>query len=129
MREPELVSYELSTLANKQGQVCDAGLVNGRRFRVGWAPKLCLLHVGESKGPGADAMRSKSKDKQILFGSRFVRGRTCSDFNLTIRNFCIGNGSDDKSYVLVSFNYLWLFNGRRIILRESSYREKVGGNH
>lgn len=100
VREPELVSYELSTLANKQGQVCDAGLVNGRRFRVGWAPKLCLLHVGESKGPGADAMRSKSKDKQILFGSRFVRGRTCSDFNLTIRNFCIGNGSDDKSYVL-----------------------------
>ena len=102
VRQPQLIPYELSSIANKESQLCDAGLLNGRRFRVGWAPNLCLLHTGDSKGNITETQRPKLKEKQILFGSRTSYGSACSDFSVAVENVCIGDGADSKPYLLVS---------------------------
>lgn len=90
---------------NKENQICDAGLQNGRRFRVGWGPKLCLLHTGDNKESGA-GVQSKIRENQFLFGGRIPYGSKCPDLNVTIKNLKIGDGSDNESYLLVSLNFI-----------------------
>ena len=106
-REPQLTPIEHSSLIGKESRVCDAGLANGRRFRVGWGPKLSVLHVGDSKFNDQGMVKPGIKENQLLFGSRIPQGSMCPDFSVTIENVRIGDGpEDDASFLLVSLFFV-----------------------
>lgn len=105
IRQPQLTPIERSSLFRKEGQISDAGLANGRRFRVGWAPKLCVLKIGESKLNDAAGIKPRDKEKQILFGSRIPYGSKCPEFSVTVENIRIGDGAEDETYLLVSWRF------------------------
>ena len=102
VRHPQLTPVKRSSLFRKEGQVCDAGLSNGRRFRVGWAPKLSVLQFGQPYLNDAGAVKPKVKEKQILFGSRIPYDSKCPEFCVTVENIRIGDGAEDDTYLLVS---------------------------
>ena len=106
VRQPRLILTQLSSLSGKENQICDAGLVNGRRFRVGWGPKLSLLHTGDSKRRDAGVVKPRASEREILFGSRIPYETVCPDFSVTVGNICIGDGAKEDSYLMVSFLYV-----------------------
>ena len=93
--------------------LADAALANGRRFRVGWGPKLRLIHNGLPVGQPDDAFKAKIKEAETTRSSLFQSlGSTpyldvSSTFAVKMEHINITpSGKDDSSYMVVSLVFL-----------------------
>ena len=103
-RKAFLVPRRLSSLQSKEAHISDAGLSNGRRSRVGWAPKLHLFNAGGPLGNEIDGLKSATKEQAVLLGfdTNALRALPSSPFTVTVEKICIGDENDDHSYLVVS---------------------------
>ena len=108
-RGAAIVPFQASSLLSKESAIADAGLSNGRRSRVGWAPKLRLVHVGEPVGRTSELLNQQTKEREshraTIFEpfSRDSHLNLSSNFTLKIEDICIDVEGAEDTYLVVSF--------------------------
>jgi len=129
VRQPRLISIQLSSISSKEDQICDAGLVNGRRFRVGWGPKLSLLHTGDPKHRDAGVVKPRASEREILFGSRIPYESVCPDFSVTVGSIRITDGTEEDSYLMDCLDNMLHYSKIDTERADAPFIETVQGNN
>ena len=104
-----LVPFQSSSLASKENLAADATLTNGRRSRVGWAPKLRLVHVGEPVGSVTDGLKRQLNAQDSRRPNIFdpvSRGAAsfASSLTVNVEDISVGVDHQDDTYLVV-----WLY--------------------
>ncbi len=105
-RGASLVPFQSSSLASKENLAADAALTNGRRSRVGWAPKLRLVHVGEPVGSVTDGLKRQlnaqdSRRPNIFDPASRGAASFPSSLTVNVEDINVGVDHQDDTYLVV----------------------------